>query len=315
MIVSAALRRASAHAILGLLLAGPAGATETDTDSDGALVPTTAPSAAPAAVLPMGTVPDDLIARALEVRALPLPERMAAISELMLQRPYTSDPLGEGSGVDADPLARYDTYDCLTFLEEVLALALAGDPRHASPVRLGLRYGQDDPTYVHRHHFMELQWVPEAIQNGWLRDTTAEYGTPVAMHRDVDAATWETWRARGRFAHRDDELPVGAMDLQVLSLDDALAAVDRIRPGTLVLTVRVDRPWKPIWTSHVGFVMPHSEGKPPQVRHATRMADKVVRDHGLAWYLEHLKTYRNWPVAGVALLEPIEQGPRRARLP
>jgi len=237
---------------------------------------------------------------------------MKAVSDPMLGRPYRADGLGEGGGVDADPLARYDVYDCLTFVEEVLALSMAGDPAHAAPIRLGLRYGDADPSYVARHHFMELQWIPRALEAGWLRDTTASYGPVTAVERQVTPETWASWRARGRFAHRDEELPLGPMALDVLSLDDALDAVDRIRPGSIVLTVRVDRPWKPIWISHVGFVLPDET---PTVRHATRMADRVVRDHGLAWYLEHLRSYTNWPVAGVAILEPVEAGPRISRLP
>ena len=65
----------------------------------------------------------------------PLAERIDAISEAMLERPYIADPLGEGEGTDADPLVRYDAFDCLTFVEEVLALSLAGAPEGAGPIR------------------------------------------------------------------------------------------------------------------------------------------------------------------------------------
>ena len=321
------LRLRSAWLLLAVVTT-PAVATTDDTDasvqdtdaaaqSDLVPAPVHAPGSGP---VPLGATPQALLDEARRVRNQPLPDRMKAISDLMMGRPYLADPLGEGRGVDADPFARYDVYDCLTFLEEVLALAEAGDPAHAASTRLGLRYGQQSPPYAHRRHFMELQWIPGNIEDGWLVDTTAEYGPVTHMEREVTLDTWNSWAARKGFAHTDDELPIGTMKLDVLSLDDAIAAADRIRPGTIVLTVRVDRPWKPIWISHVGFVLPNddgdqADGNKPMVRHATRMADKKVRDHGLAWYFEHLKSYSKWPAAGIALLEPVEQGPRISRLP
>lgn len=303
--------RAGAVALIGLSGA-PSTARAASDDTDEAPGLTAPPPGAPVAIAPIGAAPPQLLEAARSVAHLPLPQRMARISDTMLGRPYLADPLGEGDGVDPDPLARYDVFDCLTFVEEVLALSMAGDPAHAGAVRLGLRYGGKAPTYANRHHFMELQWIPAAIANGWVVDTTAEYGPTTTLEREVTADTWARWRARARFALTDDQLPTGTMSLTILSLDDALEAVDRIRPGTIVLTVREDRPYKPIWISHVGFVVPADK---PTVRHATRMSSKQVRDHGLAWYLNHLKTYSRWKAAGVALLEPVEQGPRISALP
>ncbi|MCB9674995.1 MAG: DUF1460 domain-containing protein [Alphaproteobacteria bacterium] len=258
------------------------------------------------------TLPEAVREAAVDSRNLPLAERIDRVSESMLGHPYVNDPLGEGRGVDRDPPVRYDAYDCLTFVEEVLALSLGGDPDHAAEVRLALRYDEGEIDYARRNHFMELQWIPHAIARGWVRDTTADYGTPTRMERVVDEATWNAWRSRGKFALTDEELPKGQMQLDVLSLDDAIAAAGRVRPGTLLLTVRADRSWNPIWISHLGIVVP---GDTPTVRHATKMGEGSTRDHGLVWYLEHLKTYDKWPAVGVAMLEPVEYGPRISRLP
>lgn len=258
-----------------------------------------------------GVVPTPVREAAEAARGLPLPERMKAVSDPLLGLPYVLDPHGEGAGPDLDPPVRYDAWDCLTFVEEVLALSLSGDPAHAAEVRGALRY--DGPLrYPARHHFMELQWIPSAVDEGWLVDATASYGRPVTrLERVVDDATWAAWRGRAKFALDDAELPRGAMALDVLSIDDAVALAPEIRPGTLLLTVRADRAASPIWVSHLGFVLP---GDPPTVRHATKMGEGRTRDHGLVWYLEHLRTYDAWPAVGVALLEPVEFGPRLSRL-
>lgn len=258
------------------------------------------------------TLPPPAVQQAVEqTRDEPLAERIDAISRSLLGVDYVLDPNGEGEGIDPDPAVRYDAFDCLTYVEEVLALSLGSDPRHAAEIRQALRY--DGPSsYATRKHFMELQWIPGALRDGWVVDTTADYGRPVQrLERQVDADTWRAWKGRQSFALSDDQLPVGTMALTVLSLDDAIAIADSIRPGTLLLTVRADRPWKPIWTSHLGIVVP---GDVPTVRHATKMGEGLVRDHGLVWYLEHLKTYKNWPAVGVSLLEPQDFGPRRSRL-
>jgi hypothetical protein len=262
------------------------------------------------AALGPGAVPADLAALARDVRNAPLAARIDAISASLLGRPYVNDPAGEGSGHDPDPPARYDVFDCLTFVEEVVALALAPDPVDAARIRHALRYGDDDAHYAARHHFMELQWIPSAVDDGWLRQTTAQYGAPITLTKEVDADTWAGWGPRTRFPIDDGDLPVGTMTLEVLPLDQARQAVARIAPGSLVMAVRSDRAGVPIWITHVGFLVPGDNG--PTFRHATRMSSSLrVRDNQLAWYLDHLGTYANWPTVGIAVFEPVEQGPRR----
>lgn len=255
----------------------------------------------------VGTKPPIGVLEALDAnRGRPLPDRIDAVSKALLGVDYQIDPLGEGVGYDTDPIVRYDAFDCLTYVEEVLALSMTEDLEAADAFRVAIRY--DGPVdYANRKHFMELQWIPGAITSGWLRDTTGAYGRPTQrLEREVTDATWKAWRYRSRFALSDEQLPKGTMALNVLTLDDAIAVADQIRPGTLLLTVRADRSWNPIWISHTGIVVP---GDRPTVRHATKMGEGLVRDHGLVWYLEHLKTYKNWPAVGVALLEPVDSSP------
>ncbi len=257
----------------------------------------------------IGQMPQAILDVAVGAMHEPLVVRVDVVSAAMLDRPYVNDPLGEGVEPDTDPLVRYDAFDCLTYVEEVLALSLAPDPRHAADVRLSLRYGDNPPEYRYRHHFMELQWIPSAVEKGWLRETTHEYGAVHTYTRDVTPATWSAWRSRSSFSLTDDELPYGTMVLNYLSLEDALAAVEEIRPGSVVMTVREDRSYNPIWISHVSLVVP---GERPTIRHASRMRSVMeTRDQGLAWYIEQLMTYKNWKAVGIAIYEPVENGPRR----
>jgi hypothetical protein len=262
----------------------------------------------------IGAIPADVLQVAEQVANQPLPARLTAISARLLQRPYVSDPMGEGTLPDADPFARYDAFDCLTFAEEVMALSMAGDPAHSAEIRDALRYEPGARDYVHRRHFMELQWIPDNVAQGLIRDTTKEYGATVALDKDVDLALWKAWSGRKKFAHTDDQLPMGHMHLDVLPLDEAARVASTIRPGSLILTVRVDKPGVPLWITHVSLLVEKTGGG-TVLRHATLIGTvDQTRDHELAWYIDHLRTYSNWPVLGIVVLEPVEQGPRAAAL-
>ena len=260
----------------------------------------------------MGVMPQTVSKVARESVGLPLAERMKAVSEPFLGLPYEIDGHGEGAGPDADPPARYDTFDCLTFLEEVLALALAPDPLGAPSIRNALRYRDGVVDYSQRHHFMLAQWIPLNIEAGFFEDITHTLGETHRIEKRVTPAVWKNWAGTAGFSIPLEDLPVGTYGLNVLSLDEAEKAIERIPPGAIIFTVRRPKQWKPIVMSHVGFVIPVEEGVPPMMRHATKMGDGSVKDHLLSWYIDHLRWYKR-PVEGISILMPLEQGPRAAR--
>ena len=98
----------------------------------------------------------------------------------------------------------------------------------------------------------------------------------------------------------------------MLPLETALEVVGDIPDGAIIVTVRIPLDHVPIVVTHVGFTVPAGQ---PTMRHATRMGQGGVRDDSLAWYVEHLQSYTKWPVAGINVLMPIEQGPRLGALP
>jgi len=250
-----------------------------------------------------------VIDTAREARALPLPERIKAISEPWIGLPYQNGPLGELGGPDPDPVTRYDTFDCLTFVEEVLALALSPDPLAAQQVRRGLRYRNGGPaTYENRRHFMLAEWIPGTIEDGWMVDVTPSLPGAVQMDKAVTASVWAAWRQRGAFDLADERLPVGTMSFWYLPLEAAADAIELIEPGSVVFTLRQPYEHLPIAITHVGITVP---AEAPTMRHASRMGQRVVRDDALSWYVEHLGTYEKWPAAGLIVLQPVSYGPRR----
>jgi hypothetical protein len=261
-----------------------------------------------------GSIPEELMEIARRVHDQPIGVRMAAISEPLMGRRYLNDAAGEGVPPDIDPPARYDAFDCLTFVEEVLALAMAGDPVSAPAIRRELRYANGAPvTYSNRNHFMLEEWIPHNIENGLLEDITADLGETHLVEKLVTPKTWSWWKKRSLFKVPDARLPTGTFRLQVMSPGAAAEAVDQIPDGALILTVRQSRDYVPIVVTHLGFKVPSATI--PLMRHATRMGTEPrVRNDKLVWYLEHVRWYHRWPVEGITVLMPREIGPRMSAL-
>ncbi len=264
-----------------------------------------------------GTIPVEIERKVHETRHLPIGERVAAISDILQGTPYLNDAAGEGVLPDLDPPVRYDAFDCLTFVEEVLALAISADPRSAARVRNSLRYGEGQPrTYEDRQHFMLQQWVPQAIAAGWLRDITAELGETRIIEKTVTAQTWRGWKGRRLFLLPDARLPTGTFQLPVLPPGVAWESAPAIPTGAVVLTVRENKAGVPIVVTHLGFKVDGATEDEPLFRHATKMGSRPrVRSDKLRWYVEHNRWYHWWPVAGFTVLMPQEMGPRKSALP
>jgi len=231
--------------------------------------------------------------------ARPLSERLEAVSAKFVGTPYVVSPLGEGQGRDPDPLVRYDAVDCLTFVEEAIALSLAQSPDAVVPLLTRIRYEGETPDFQTRNHVMEAQWVPSNLKKGFLKDITRSIGGPetVQVKKTLDEVAWKSksgaslglsveHQRRGEYAW--DLIPAGV----------AQEKLKAAPTGTLVVVVRADRPQMVTRISHVGFLV-HKKGG-SFLRHASRSFGKVV-DEPLANYLGRNLGYAKWTVEGVSL--------------
>lgn len=259
-----------------------------------------------------GAIPEAIAQAVADSRNKPIGERISTISNAMMGTPYLNDAAGEATAPDFDPPVRYDAFDCLTFVEEVLALTLSADERGAAVVRNGLRYGHGHaPSYERRRHFMLQQWIPNAIEGGWVEDITASLGETRLLEKQVTLQNWQWWKGRRQFLLPDDLLPTGLFRLSMLPPGAAWDAASDIPDGAIVLTVRESKSHVPIVVTHLGFKVSSALPDKPFLRHATKMGKQPrVRNDWLHWYIEHNRWYHWWPVAGFTVLMPREQGPR-----
>jgi len=263
---------------------------------------------------PSSTRIQDEVRRILQQTAS-LPQRVEAISALFLGAPYKLGPLGEGPGgeFDRDPLIRFDAFDCTTFVETVMALSLDSDLDSATRTLQKIRYRDGQIGYATRNHFIELDWVPNNVRAGYLRDITSDVAgrNAVKVRKTISKRKWYLRKSlaslEGRFTkdekqhlvsklrHLGKRLPDERATLTVLPLKALPLALAHIPSGTIANLVHADRRDKSTIVSHQVFLIKKSDGW--YVRHAA--SDKAVEDDPI----DILGRYRDlrWRLMGLNL--------------
>ena len=235
---------------------------------------------------------------------LPLKDRLLRVSERFLGTPYIHSPLGEGSGVDPDPTFRLDAVDCLTFVEQSLALSLARSAAEVPGLLERLRYA-NTPSYEDRNHLMEAQWLPNNQRKGFLVDVTRRLGgaDTVRVSKTLNALTWSS-RSSLALGLPPAHQPRGTYSLNMIPLERVMAHARQVPSGTILIVLREDLPLKATRVTHLGFVV--QKGRRTWLRHARRGVDgngRVV-DEDLETFLARNAKYDKWKVSGVSLYEP-----------
>ncbi|MBK23065.1 MAG: hypothetical protein CME70_03575 [Halobacteriovorax sp.] len=116
-------------------------------------------------------------------------------TEQFLGLPYgKGGPLGEGKKgqFDQDPLYRFDTFDCTTFVETVTALSLSSNKSEFENHLLELRYKNAKISYTSRKHITSQSWIPENTNNGYYLESTPDF--PVKFQdvasAQIDLPSW-----------------------------------------------------------------------------------------------------------------------------
>jgi hypothetical protein len=228
-----------------------------------------------------------------------LQKRVLKISAGFLGTPYAFSPLGEGEGVDADPLFRWEFVDCLTFVEETMALSLANSWEEVLPLLNDIRYAQGKPHYETRNHLMEAQWVPFNLKKGYLKSLSASFakGHVKQVQKQLTPTTWEyaEGRALGLPAH---VRPLGYFSMEMIPLAHALPLLSTLPEGSLILFIQADLPKRITRIRHLGFLVHAPQA--PMLRHASRTFKKVV-DEPIENYIHRNLAHASWTLEGIAV--------------
>ena len=94
---------------------------------------------------------------------------------------YLNSPLGEGFGVDSDPLIRFDTFDCTTFVETVLA---DSDVEKLTKIR----YKDGKADFIKRNHFIETDWLKN--NSNIVENVSHKFGKTEIHSVTIDKKSW-----------------------------------------------------------------------------------------------------------------------------
>jgi len=122
-------------------------------------------------------------------RSNDLTQRIHAASGYFLGKPYMLFPQGEGKRgkYDQKPTYRTDAFDCVTYVEAVIALSLANDYKTFEKFLMQLRYKNGRLGFITRNHITSVDWNKN--NSPWVKDITNEItdnqGWPVTQFARV----------------------------------------------------------------------------------------------------------------------------------
>jgi hypothetical protein len=258
-------------------------------------------------------------------------ERLECASRRFEGTPFAADPLGEGDAglVDADPLFSFESLDCMTYVEQVLALASgAQDFSGFLGELLDIRYVGGLSTYGARKHFVSADWVPENAASGRIEDVTARVGGDATRRISIaiDRSRWVGERTDLSRPQKEaasfDLLEIGKIGLREVALDYIPSSaflgkvdgdvhntmIDALPEVSIVLFVRHQKAASDlgIIVGHMGFLLTPkradgSRGE-PILRHSSSKYGAVIEEPFLP-YLDSQQKYR----AGVTVLDILEK--------
>lgn len=94
---------------------------------------------------------------------------------------YLNSPLGEGFGLDSDPVIRFDAFDCTTFVETVLA---DGNIKRLNEIR----YKNGQVNFINRNHFIELDWLKNNADI--IENISRKFGKTEIHSVTIDKKSW-----------------------------------------------------------------------------------------------------------------------------
>ncbi|MBN1755357.1 DUF1460 domain-containing protein [bacterium] len=208
--------------------------------------------------------PKKLIALFISLSEKPLSKRIEEFSNFFLDYPYRLSPLGEGSEL---PRYSFDYFDCMTFVETVLALALAPSPKEFLCLLDKLRYKNAEVGFFSRNHFVTADWL---VNNRWcLENKTIElYPEAPVCSRTIDKARFFSEKER---AFEGLDLKPLKVDLPYIPVQLGPAPIPAAKLPLIALFVGK----KPgLVVTHMGFLL--AANSSVILRHASSRTGKIV---------------------------------------
>jgi hypothetical protein len=218
-----------------------------------------------------------------DIRSIrPIGLRVETISRRFLGVPYLDNPLG-GSMLSHESLtASLDAFDCVTYVESILALALASRPEDFPDNLRCIRYRDGNVDWRARNHYMTT-WIRNNVRSGFVRNLTQGVGLVERSRKlnIVEGLTGKTVRVRS------------------IRKRDFLRRVSGASSGDLVFFASTRRN---LDVFHCGILI--RSGERTLLRHAARSRGRVL-DQDFDGFLTANR------MSGVILVRPRDVGQQR----
>ncbi len=125
---------------------------------------------------------------------IPYGKSIPDTAEFFIGQPYIVAPLGEGKDgkIDKSPLFRFDGFDCVTYVETVLALHLSSGQNEFEKNMNSVRYADGKISYENRNHFIELNWIKN--NSKYVTDITNTLPGAKSKTIRIDKNSWANAR-------------------------------------------------------------------------------------------------------------------------
>ena len=207
-----------------------------------------------------------------------LSERLERISAHLLESPYLNNPLGGGPDAQESLVVRFDGFDCVTYVETVLALAQSRSAGEFREALREMRYAGGHISWHSRNHYM-LDWIRNNRRRGIVKNVT---NGPHAI-------------SRTRRLSLIEELPAKTTTFRVFPKRSLVRIRRLMQTGDIALFASTRHN---LDVFHMGFIV--RRGDDLWLRHASRTAERVIEQP----LEDFLKAHR---MSGIILLRPLCQ--------
>ncbi len=232
-------------------------------------------------------------------------EKIITTSNEFLGKPYSLGPLGEGRGIDTDPLYRFDKFDCLTFVETVLAKTFSSE-NNFPEIMNDIRYKDGYVSFETRNHFQNPDWVNNNAK--YVKNISNEISKFI-LNKDAKQSVINLDKKSWFKKNYDIDVDVKpqTVTLDYITLSDFKNNIEKftsfVNKPYIFMTVISDKtlPQKvgtEIDVSHTGFLI--KKNGVLYLRHASSIAGKVV-DNNFEKYIERMQ--KNPKYMGFSLIE------------
>ena len=201
--------------------------------------------------------------------------RIEAVSRQFLGLPYSSTLIGSAQQPEVF-VAALDTFDCVTYIETVLALARASNASQFSEFLRHLRYDHGRVAWEKRNHYM-THWIRNNTRNGTVRRIAARVPS----------------RRKARLLNIVPGLPASSVRFECVPKQAIKRLAPHLETGDVIFFASTR---KHLDVFHCGLLI--RDGEHFRMRHASRSRKSVVEQD----LDEFLKDNR---MAGVIVVRPI----------